>query len=191
MPNDVMPINEFNRIEGIHPNDVYRAAELIKDALIDDFVSRFVEDCENQASMETIEYDMWLSDDTGKGYETASPENSLISVAEDTPYVDLMLDDAIRTRGADELGLDWYRARTRIEDYLNHSMYVCAGENWETTKIEGLFAEHELVEVVGPYPAVAEFDDAYACWLPDPEMLATGNTDFDYAGTIWGHYTKP
>lgn len=191
MPNDVMPINEFNRIEGINPNDVYRAVDLIKDALIDDFVARFVNDCENQASMKTVEYDVVDTDGGFRTFKTASPENSLLSVAEDAPYAHIMLDDEIRSRGSSELDLDWERARTRIEDYLNHSMNVCAGENWEPTKIEGTYEEHDLTAVIGPYPEVAEFDDSYACWLPDPEPLIDGHDDFDDGDMIRGRYIKP
>lgn len=190
MPNDVMPINEFNRIEGVALSEIYKSVGIIKKSIADDFVAQFIDEQEEIVSMSGIDITMTGDDGTEKVYTVANPELSMRSVLENPPYEDLGMDYMLDRLTINEFDLDWDRIRARIEDYLNHSMNVCAGENWETVKIDKDISECAVAEMAAPYPTVIEFNDAYACWLPDLELLAGGGTDL-YAGeTVEGVYMK-
>lgn len=188
MSNDVTPINEFNRIEGVALSETYKAVGLVLKSIADDFAARWLHDSEQIGSMITIEITMEHSDEGLEQHSVADPEASLRSVLENLPYEDLAMDYALDRQTANEFPLDWERVRIRIEDYLNHSMNVCAGECWETIKIDKDYSEIVVSEVVPPYPAVAKLNDGYACWLPDIKMLAGGEVDFYTGNTIEGVY---
>lgn len=188
MPNDVTPINEPNRIEGVDLSETCKAVGTILKSIADDFADQWIDDSEQIESMGAIEIAMEHSDEGLESHNVANPEASLRSVLENPPYEDLAMDYALDRQTVGEFPLNWERVRIRIEDYLNHSMNACAGGHWEAINIDKNYSEIVVSEVVPPYPAVAKLNDGYACWLPDIEMLAGGEVDFYSGDTIEGVY---
>lgn len=183
-------LNEPNRTEEIDISETFKAIGIIKKSIADDFAAQFISDQEQIESMDGIDITMTSDGGTYKTYAVANPEMTMRSVLQDAVYGDLGMDYILDRITVGELPLDWGRIRTRVKESLDHSMNVCAGEPWETVKIDKDISECVVAEMAAPYPTVIEFNDAYACWLPDLELLAGGDADLDASDTVEGVHLK-
>lgn len=188
-------MNTNTDLEPIDLTDLYKAIGTVKRAIADSVAEEIVESFENLPSLYDVLDAAFHSSSyaDGKEYEIPDMNAVLERVLSSVAFEDLKLCYALEQCTAAEMPVAWDRLKERIQQALDRAADAATWQQVRITRFDKPFVAYEsLPHIVPPYPAVACFQgDEYACWMPDPEMMAGGETDFDPADVIVGYHIQP